>query len=110
MHNDFNGVINATDFNGLEIQGSGGVTNDGLIEASGGGNLFLTAVDVTNTAGIVQANSGSSVVLGDAVTIAGGTLSTNGTGVIRSGSSALSGARTRRRQEWCDHEPRDDRD
>ena len=90
LHNDFNGTINANGINALEFMGfqgigtDGSVTNDGLMEASGAGGLILLGEDVTNTAGTIQANNGSHVDLNGLVTIAGGTLSTNGTGVIRS--------------------------
>ena len=88
FHNDFDGTVNATGLNALAIGPptlfpSGLITNDGLMEASGTGGLILQAVDVTNN-GIIQANNGSHVDLSGGAIISGGTLSTNGTGVIRS--------------------------
>jgi len=87
FHNDFNGTVNATGVNPLRV-GSidirhASVSNDGLMEASGAGGLILQQANVLNQAGLIQANNGSHVDLAAGVTIAGGTLSTNGTGVIR---------------------------
>jgi hypothetical protein len=101
FHNDFSGVVNATGINALTFASNssfgGQVTNDGVMEASGAGGLVFEFADVTNN-GIIQANNGSHVDLGGGVSIDGGTLSTNGTGVIRilsatnGGSPLLDGA------------------
>ena len=87
FHNDFDGIVNATGINVLRIGSidvrQASVNNDGLMEASGAGGLVLQQSNVMNQAGIIQANNGSHIDLGAGVGIAGGTLSTNGTGVIR---------------------------
>jgi len=68
----------------LVVQSNGaGVTNTGVIQASGGGNLQLAAgfltIPFNNTGGTIQALNGSVVTL-EGHTYTGGTLSTTGTG------------------------------
>lgn len=65
-------------------------TNSGTLEATGGGNLYLTNGTWNNT-GTISAGTGSNVYLENGVTINGGTLSTAGTGWIygASGGSTL---------------------
>jgi hypothetical protein len=73
------GTINANS-NGqtLILNGSGGVTNTNLLEASSGGTLQFNAVTVNNAGGNITANSGSNVELTNNATIQGGTLTNNG--------------------------------
>ena len=70
--------------------GPGGLTNQGLLEASSNATLVLTnSGPYTNTGGTISALTGSTVQLSSA-SVTGGTLSTAGTGVIlASVSSAL---------------------
>ena len=68
----------------LAVQSNGaGVTNTGVIQASGGGNLQLPAgfltIPFNNTGGTIQALNGSVVTLAG-YTYTGGKLSTTGTG------------------------------
>ncbi len=83
--NDTTGIIDATGANGLSISDMS-VTNTGLLEASGAGGLQLGDVTVTNT-GVIEALNGSQVDLELGADIAGGTLTTVGTGVIQSNAS-----------------------
>jgi fibronectin-binding autotransporter adhesin len=69
--------------------GSGGMANNGTLEAMNGGNLTLTGSTITNgTHGVIQAvgadgsNNPSTVVLTNNVTVVGGTLTTTGAGII----------------------------
>jgi hypothetical protein len=74
----------------LYIQASsGGMTNNGILEATNGGNLTLTGSTITNgSGGIIEAvgsdssGNASTVVLTSNVTVTGGTLTTTGTGAI----------------------------
>ena len=95
FHNDATGIVNATGSNALLFVthdfASGLVINDGLMEATGVGGLSLAGVFVSNT-GTVAANSGSHVDLGNDTTISGGTLSTTGTGVIRTVGNDINSA------------------
>ena len=65
--------------------GGSSVTNNGVLDARGGGTLVL-ASNITNTAGQINALSGS-IVVQSGITITGGTLGTSGTGVIRATSN-----------------------
>ncbi len=57
--------------------------NDGVMQASGGGTLLIVnSGTLDNTGGVIQALTGSVVTL-QSSTIVGGTLDTEGTGVIR---------------------------
>ncbi len=74
----------------LTIQaGGGGMTNNGTLEATNGGNLTLTGSTITNgTNGVIKAvgtdssSNPSTVVLTGNVTVVGGKLTTTGAGVI----------------------------
>src|ERR1022692_167377 len=57
---------------------SNGLTNGGLLEATGGGILQLDGVTVTNAGANITANSGSTVQLFGNAVIQGGTLTNNG--------------------------------
>ncbi len=62
----------------LLLNGSGGVTNTGLMEASGGGILQVASITVNNGGGNITANAGSSVQIFSSAHIQGGTLTNNG--------------------------------
>jgi hypothetical protein len=74
----------------LYIQaGSGGMTNNSILEATNGGNLTLTGSTITNSSGgVIEAlgadssGNASTVVLTSGVTVSGGTLTTTGAGAI----------------------------
>jgi hypothetical protein len=74
------GTINANSSGqGLLLDGSGGITNTSLLEASNGGILQLDAVTVNNAGGNITANgAGASVQLFGSAVIQGGTLNNNG--------------------------------
>ncbi len=87
------GTINANvSGQALNLNGSGGITNTSLLEASSGGFLQLSNTTVTNTGGNITANSGSNVQLLES-TIQGGTLTNNGTffGTPSGHSASLNG-------------------
>ena len=67
------------------------LTNTGTLQASGGGTLLLRAFGdpgtILNTGGLVRALDESIVTVDTRVTVEGGTFTTSGTGVIRSGGS-----------------------
>ena len=90
--NQAGGVINAVGVNALVINPGGpSVTNAGLMEASGAGGLTLYGSTVQNIGGILRANNGSIVTLQSA-DIIGGSLQTQGTGVIQTlGNATLDG-------------------
>ena len=85
--NGTGGTVNANvSSQSLTLNGTGGITNQGVLEATGGGILQISS-DVANAGGNITANSGT-VNVDDAVT--GGMLNTAGTGVLEtSGSAAL---------------------
>ncbi len=92
--NQTNGMINAN-VEGLALNvdpgSSAGLTNKGSMEASNGGFLVLDGHgggDFANSGGIIAALDGSEVQLSNGATIMGGTLTTAGTGVIRSLNTA----------------------
>src|SRR5271167_881313 len=62
----------------LLLDGSGGTTNSGLMEASNGGVLQIDGITVNNAGGNITANSGSTVQLFGSTVIQGGTLNNNG--------------------------------
>ena len=64
----------------LTLNGSGGIINTGVLEATGGGALTLNTT-VNNASGNVTAGAASSVSLNSA-TIQGGTLNTSGSGAM----------------------------
>jgi len=85
--NGAGGTVNANvSSQSLTLNGTGGITNAGVLEATGGGVLQISS-NVANAGGAITANN-STVNVGAAVT--GGQLSTSGTGVLEtSGSAAL---------------------
>ncbi|MBS0558591.1 MAG: hypothetical protein JSR21_00905 [Proteobacteria bacterium] len=90
-------VVDATpesDTASLLLNSSGGVTNTGTLEATGGGTLVVQT-NVANAGGLVTAaGAGSAVTITGNATITGGTLSTtaNGTmGTAGGNSATLSG-------------------
>src|SRR5208283_5015849 len=81
---DNTGTINANSSgNTLSIQGTGtSITNAGTFEATGGGTLNLaTAAAINNQNGAIVAGNGSTVNI--STTVQGGTLTTQGTGVMQ---------------------------
>lgn len=87
--NQTNGTIDANvSGRTLALNGSGGVANQGLMQATGGGVLALvvSGTGVTNAGGTILAGTGSAVNVN--TTITGGTLTTNGTGVMQTAGSA----------------------
>ena len=82
-----NATVNATSSTqALTLNGSGGVTNNSLLEASSGGTLNIET-GITNTGASITANSGGTV--NNFSTITGGTLSGGGT-FQTSGTATLS--------------------
>ncbi len=83
--NSATGIIDANNNGGtpLIIQTSGGTTNTGILEATTGSQLVLNGSTFANTGGTIQAvGSGSTVELENGVAITGGTLTTSGGGLI----------------------------
>ena len=79
--NGATGTIDANAAGGLLLNGSGGITNTGLLEATAGNTLTINT-SVTNTgANITASGAGSDVVLSGA-SITGGTLNASGGGVL----------------------------
>lgn len=76
------GTILANVPNILLVDGNGVVTNTGTLRADSGGTLRLQAGTFNNAGGLIEALNASFVQLGTSPTIAGGTLSTTGSGVI----------------------------
>ncbi len=71
--------------------GGAGLTNEGVLRASNGGLLLLNgngSQAFDNTAGVIEALDGSQVQLTNGVLISGGTLTTAGSGTLRTISSA----------------------
>jgi len=88
------GTINANvTGSGLNLDPAGGITNTGIIEASGGSGLAIYFVPVNNNGGSITANgAGDQVVFSSGVTIQGGTLNnTNGGFLGTAGSASLDG-------------------
>ncbi len=89
------GLVDANVPNGtLNVDpGTGGLTNEGLMRASGGGFLLLNGNgggSFDNTDGTISALDGSEVQLTNGASITGGILNTVGTGLIRTlGSGTL---------------------
>jgi hypothetical protein len=86
------GTINANSKGNTLYLDDGPLTNTGTLEASGGGILELETV-VNNSGGTVEAQAGSTVILGgdSSSSFSGGTLTTSGTGVIESENVLLDG-------------------
>jgi autotransporter-associated beta strand protein len=78
-----NGVINANLSNGATVRPTdavGDFVNNGILEASNGSTLSLSSLNITNTAGTIQALASSVVKLnggGSGTQIAGGTMIAN---------------------------------
>ena len=62
--------------------GSGGLTNAGTVQASGGGQTTITGTVVDNAGGTIVAQDGSTVLLNSS-TIDGGSVSSVGSGEVR---------------------------
>jgi hypothetical protein len=71
----------------LVLNGSGGVTNTGLIEGTNGGTLNIYGIDVNNAGGNITANGGAVVINGGAE-IDGGTLNTLNGGTMGTGTGS----------------------
>lgn len=86
------GTINADNKGNTLYLVDGATTNTSLMEASGGGILELETA-VNNAGGTIEAETGSTVILGgnNTGTISGGVLTTSGTGVIESENGVLDG-------------------
>jgi hypothetical protein len=90
--NQASGVVNANQAGrGILVDLPGGVTNQGLMEATGGGSLTFSQNLIVNNAGgnISSSGSGSTVLLINVTQ--GGTLKTAGGGVMQ-GEGTLDGA------------------
>lgn len=91
-----NGTIDANDVAGGSLvvdSGSGGVTNNAVMKASNGGRLVLQDGAIDNSVGTIDAGDGSIVEFRGGV-VAGGTLTSSGTGVFdmfNSQSGGISG-------------------
>jgi len=80
--NQASGVITANDTAGPLLVNAASVTNQGLMQATGGGTL-QTTTGINNTGGSISASgSGSAVQFLSGTTISGGTLSATGGGVL----------------------------
>ncbi|MEQ8835620.1 MAG: hypothetical protein RID07_02315, partial [Lacipirellulaceae bacterium] len=81
------GLIDANNAGGAALtvdpNAGGGVTNQGTLRGSAGGNLILTSGNFANTGGVIEALDASLVTLQGSATLTGGTLQTTGTGVVR---------------------------
>ncbi|MCC7414346.1 MAG: hypothetical protein IT495_22215 [Gammaproteobacteria bacterium] len=84
------GTIRADRALPLTVQpSSGGVINQGTLEAAGGTLRLAGQAIFLNTGGVIQHTGASSVeLIGSGVTIAGGTLAGSGTGAIRIGTQS----------------------
>ncbi|MGA3077543.1 MAG: hypothetical protein ABSG56_28160, partial [Bryobacteraceae bacterium] len=80
----------STHGNVLTIDPDATFTNNGILEATGGGTLALSAGTYTNTSGTITAGSGSVVDLNGSSDIVGGTL--NGAGTFVSTNAQLDGS------------------
>ncbi len=90
LTNQTKGIVNANANGGtLTLNGSNGVTNQGLLEATGGGTLQINT-GITNTGGTILASGGT---VTNTSSISGGTLTTGTGGVMQSsgGGAALNG-------------------
>jgi fibronectin-binding autotransporter adhesin len=80
--NDAGGTINANaSGQTLFLDGSGGVTNNGLLTATGGGTLELLSITVANAGANITANGGTVQI--DNATINGGTLNSINGGTLQ---------------------------
>jgi fibronectin-binding autotransporter adhesin len=96
-------TVNANQTTPLLITASGTVTNTGTLEATNGATLELDNGTITNTGGVIHADSASIVSLYGA-TVSGGTLTTSGTGIIEAvccqGYSTLDGVTVDGAFQW----------
>jgi hypothetical protein len=83
---DNQSLIDANAASPLTIS-SGKGTNTSTLEATGGGLLELVETTLSNAGGTINALAGSTVQLDNHVVINGGTLTTSGSGVIRSANN-----------------------
>jgi len=86
------GLVSADQATSLILDpAAGGMTNQGTMQAEAGATLRLQGGDIANLGGLIQALDGSFVDL-DGIVIQGGTLSTEGSGIMRVvGLSTLDG-------------------
>ena len=92
LNNTALGTINANvSGQTLILNGSGGTTNQGLLEATNGGTLELDSQVIANTGANITAGSGSTVTL-NSTTLNGGTLNANGGTAQVNGFALLNGA------------------
>ena len=82
--NQISGLINANVEDGTLVI-EAGITNNGMLRASGGGILELRDTDFANADGTIEALSNSEVLLTNSTSIVGGVLSADGTGQFRVG-------------------------
>ena len=78
----------------IDPAAAGGFTNSGTLRASNGGTLLLTGNgggDFTNTGGTIQAQNASTVLVTGGATVTGGTITSAGTGVVRTSNATFSG-------------------
>jgi hypothetical protein len=84
--NETAGIVNANQTSTLTLNCNGGVTNNGLLETTNTGGLFLLNTGIDNTqsanAGLITANGAGAHVDLQNTTIYGGTLTTTGTGAV----------------------------
>jgi len=92
LTNEAGGVIDASLPTDLILQTAGSLVNEGLLEATGAGGLYINYCVVDNVGGVIAANGG--IVYGETGdVIIGGTLTSSGTGFIYldHGSNTLDG-------------------
>ena len=78
-------TINANQAMPLTITANGGAfTNTGTLEAANGSTLNLIGGTIANAGGTIHADPSSAVQLQSGITISGGTLTSSGTGAIKS--------------------------
>ncbi len=78
------GTIQANQARALEVNPHAELINSGTMNAVNGAQLYLYDGSYTNSSGTISALDTSQVVLFDGVSITGGTLTTAGSGLIRS--------------------------
>ena len=85
------GTVDANASGQTLVLSGGGITNSGLLEATGGGALSITT-SVNNTGGDITAD-GATVAISNSAVITGGTLNTSGGGTLESvvGTEVLNG-------------------
>ncbi len=70
----------------LDPRATDPMVNQGLLRSNKGGELLLDAGDYDNTDGIIRAETESTVSLASGAVVLGGTIESNGTGVISIGN------------------------